>query len=307
MPDFGQLLVLLVVLVAAGLVVAGPILWPARTGVEAPAGERDATGLALRHRIAIESLHDVEADRRAGSLDREGYEAARAEAEERAARTLAALEATPAQAPDAPDGPRATTFSRRVAGLVGAGIVALILLGSFLPAPLSLANGTVVNTQLAAQLAADAARQEAIRRLETTLAAKPDAAGLVQLANLYLQGESSAEVQRAARLLILAIGLDPKQSDAYRLLITAYIQTGDYKDATAATDSYAKVAPKSPDIPFFRGLIAYQGSGDRVAAVRWFNAFLEAAPDDPRTVMVRSLRAEAAGLLPGTPTPSPGS
>jgi cytochrome c-type biogenesis protein CcmH/NrfG len=306
MPDFGQLLVLLVVLLAAGLLVAGPILWPARTGVEAPAGEEDATGLALRHRIAVESLHDVEADRRAGSLDREGYEAARAEAEERAARTLAALQAAPAQAPDASDGPRATT-SRRVAGLVGAGIVALILLGSFLPAPLTLANGTVVNTQLATQQAAEAARQEAIRRLETTLAAKPDAAGLVQLANLYLQGGSSAEVERAARLLILAIGLDPQQSDAYRLLITAYIQTGDYKDATAATDSYAKVAPKSPDIPFFRGLIAYQGSGDRAAAVRWFDAFLKAAPDDPRAVMVRSLRAEAAGQLPGTPTPSPSS
>jgi cytochrome c-type biogenesis protein CcmH/NrfG len=307
MPDFGQLLALLFVLLAAGLVVAGPILRPARTGVEAPAREEDATGLALRHQIAVESLHDVEADRRAGSLDRAGYEAARAEAEERVASTLAALEAAPAPAPDAPNGPRATTSSRRVAGLVGAGIVALILLGSFLPAPLTLANGTVVNNQLAAQQAAEAARQEAIRRLETTLAVKPDAAGLVQLANLYLQGGSSAEVERAARLLILAIGLDPKQSDAYRLLITAYIQTGDYKDATAATDSYARVAPKSPDIPFFRGLIAYQGSGDRAAAVRWFDSFLKAAPDDPRAVMVRSLRAEAAGQLPGTPTPSPGS
>ena len=307
MPDFGQLLVLLVVLLAAGLVVAGPILWPARTGVEPPAGEEDATGLALRHRIALESLHDVEADLRAGSLDSEGYEAARAEAEERAARTLAALEAAPAEAPDASDGPPATHSSRRAAGLVGVGIAALILLGSFLPAPLTLANGTVVNAQLATQQAAEAARQEAIRRLETTLAAKPDVAGLVQLANLYLQGGTPAEVQRAARLLILAIGLDPKQSDAYRLLITAYIQTGDYKDATAATDSYAKVAPESPDIPFFRGLIAYQGSGDRAAAARWFDAFLKAAPDDPRTVMVRSLRAEAAGQLPGTTTQSPGS
>jgi len=306
MPEFGQLVILLVVLVAAGLVVAGPLLWPARTDVESPLGEEDAAGLALRHRIAVESLHDVEADRRAGSLDPEGYQTARAEAEERAARTLAALEA-PAQALDAPNDPqRAASPSRGVAALVGAGIVALILIGSFLPAPLTLANGTVVNAQLAAQQAAEATRQGAIRRLETTLAAKPEAAGLVQLANLYLQGGSSADVQRAARLLILAIGLDPKQSDAYRLLITAYVQTGDYKDATAATDSYAKIAPSSPDIPFFRGLIAYQGSGDRAAAVRWFDAFLEAAPGDPRAVMVRSLRAEAAGQLPGSTTGSPG-
>ena len=143
MPELGQIVILLVVLLAAGLVVAGPILWPARIGGDGLAGEEDAAGLALRHRIAVESLHDVEADRRAGSLDPEGYEAARAEAEERAARTLAALEAALAQAPDAPSAPRATTFSRRAAGLVGAGIVALILFGSFLPAPLTLANGTV--------------------------------------------------------------------------------------------------------------------------------------------------------------------
>jgi len=305
MPEIGQLLILIIVLLAAGLVVAGPLLRPART-VEAPLGGEDIAGLALRHRIAVESLHDVEADRRAGSLDAEGYETARAEAEERAVRTMAALEAARAHASDAPNGPERTTSpSRRLTALVGAGILALILVGSFLPAPLTLANGTVVNAQLAAQQAAEAARQEAIRSLETTLAAKPDAAGLVQLANLYMQGGSPAEIQRAAGLLILAIGLDPRQSDAYRLLITAYIQAGDYKDATAATDSYARVAPSSPDIPFFRGLIAYQGSGDRVAAVRWFDAFLKAAPDDPRAVMVRSLRAEAAGLLPGAPSGSP--
>ena len=115
-------------------------------------------------------------------------------------------------------------------------------------------------------------------------------------------------MQHAASLLILAVRLDPKQVDAYRLLVTAYIQAGDYKDATAATDAYATLAPTSADIPFFRGLVAYRGTGDRSAAIRWFDAFLKAAPNDPRAVMVRSLRAEAAGELPGAggPTTSPG-
>jgi cytochrome c-type biogenesis protein CcmH/NrfG len=301
MPDLGQLVILLVVLLGAGVVVAGPLLWPARTGVDMPLVEEDAAGLALRHRIAVESLHDVEADRRAGSLDEQGYATARAEAEERAALTLAALEASRSVSTrSAVDASRGSRASRRVAGALGAGIVALVLVGSFLPAPLTLANGTVVNTQLAAQQAAEAARQEAITRLEGSLATKPDAAGLVQLASMYMQGGDTAGLQRAARLLIAAIALDPRNSDAYGLLITAYIRAGDYPDATAATGAYAKVAPRSPDIPFFRGLIAYQSSGDRAEAVRWFDAFLNAAPNDARVPMVRSLRAEAAGELPGS-------
>ena len=311
MPDLAQLLILLVVLLAAGLLVAAPLVWPARSGVESASAEGDAAGLALRHRIAVESLRDVEADHRAGSLDDAGYQAARAEAEERAARTLAALEAARSAGPEGGVvESRGFWTARRIAGALGVGIVALVLVGSFLPAPLTLANGTVVNSKLAAQQATEAARQQQISRLKANIGAKPDAATLVQLADLYMQGSSSADLQQAAQWLIFAIQLDPKNSDAYRLLISAYIRAGDYADATAATSAYAKLAPSSPDIPFFRGLIAYQGTGDRAAAVRWFDAFLKAAPSDARVPMVRSLRAEAAGELPGgssrtSPSPSP--
>jgi cytochrome c-type biogenesis protein CcmH/NrfG len=307
MPDLLQLVILVLVLLAAGLVVAGPLLWPVQASVEPPLPEEDAAGLALRHRIAVESLRDVEADHRAGSLDEQGYELARADAEERAARTLAALEeARPLRSGGAPGESRGSRSSRKIAGVLGAGIVVLVLAGYFLPAPLTLANGTVVNAQLAAQQASEAARQEAIKRLQASLATKANAPGLVQLANLYMQGGDAAGNQRAAQLLIAAITLDSKSSDAYQLLITAYIRAGDYVDATAATSAYAKIAPSSPDIPFFRGLIAYQGSGDRAAAVRWFDAFLKAAPNDERVPMVRSLRAEAAGQLPSGPSGSAG-
>jgi tetratricopeptide (TPR) repeat protein len=305
MPDLAQLVILLVVLLAAGLLVAAPVVW--RTGVESQAADDRAGGLALRHRIAIESLRDVEADHRAGSLDEPAYEVARAEAEDRAARTLAALEAGDPGPERAMVESRGPWTSRRLAGALGAGIVALVLIGSFLPAPLTLANGTVVNSQLAAQQAAEATRQSEISRLQAVIKAKPEAATMVRLADLYLQGSSAADLQQAARWLIFATQLDPKSSDAYRLLITAYIRASDYADATFATNAYAKVAPSSPDIAFFRGLIAYQGSGDRAAAIRWFDAFLAAAPSDARVPMVRSLRAEAAGELPGGPesiTPS---
>ena len=312
MADIGQLLILLVVLVGAGAVVAGPLLRPAGEAADPSRTGDDFASLALRHRIAVESLRDVGADRRAGSLDAEAYMVARAEAEERAARTLAAMEAARGQAGGEPrEAAQRPGDSRRVAGAVGVMLLALIVIGSLLPTPLTLANGTVVNTQLAAQESAEQARQGAIRQLEKKVVAKPEASGLVQLASLYLQGGTAGDFQHAANLLLLAIRLDPKAPDAYRVLITAYIQTGDYKDATAATDAYARIAPSSTDVPFFRGLIAYQGTGDRAAAIRWFDAFLKAAPDDARAVMVRSLRAEAAGQLPGgstgSPAPSPGS
>jgi cytochrome c-type biogenesis protein CcmH/NrfG len=251
----------------------------------------------------------VEADRRAGSLDPDAYAVARAEGEERAARTRAALEAAEKDLPS-PAAPRVARRSWRAAALIGGSLAALALIGTLLPAPVGLANGTVVNAQLAAQQQAEQERQAAIRQLEAQLAAKPQAAGLVQLAKLYLQGGTAGDYQHAADLLLLALRLDPKDADAYRLLITAYIQTADYVDATAATNAYAKVAPTSPDVPFFRGLIAYQGTGDRAAAIRWFDSFLKAAPDDARAAMVRSLRAEAAGQLPGaseSPSPRPGS
>jgi cytochrome c-type biogenesis protein CcmH/NrfG len=310
MPDLGQLLILLVVLLAAGAVVGAPLLRPASAEAGSPQRPDDDLGsLALRHRIAIESLRDVEADRRAGSLDPEAYAVARADAEERAARTRAALEAAEKDLPP-PEAPGVARRSWRAAALVGGSVAILALIGTVLPAPVGLANGTVVNSQLAAQQQAEQERQAAIRQLEAQLAAKPQAAGMVQLANLYLGGGTARDYQHAADLLLLALRLDPKDADAYRLLITAYIQTADYGDATAATNAYAKVAPVSPDVPFFRGLIAYQGTGDRAAAIRWFDAFLKAAPDDARAPMVRSLRAEAAGQLRGasaSPSSRPGS
>jgi cytochrome c-type biogenesis protein CcmH/NrfG len=307
MPEIGQLLILVAVVLSSAVVVGWPLFGRSRDSAgssQVPVDDRGT--LALRHRIAVESLRDVEADRRAGSLDPDGYLAARAEAEERAARTLGALEAAGAREDDPASrsaagatGASGGVGSRRVAGVLGVVIAVLVVAGFLLPAPLSLANGTVVNAQLAAQQRAEAARQDSIHKLEASLSAKPEAAGLVELASLYLEGGTAADYQRAANLLLLAIRLDPKASDAYRLLITAYIQTGDYKDATAATDAYAKVTPTSPDIPFFKGLIAFQGTGDRAAAVRWFDEFLRTAPSDPRVAMVRSLRAEAAGQLPG--------
>jgi cytochrome c-type biogenesis protein CcmH/NrfG len=308
MPDGVELLLLVAVAGFCSLLVGLPIL---RRG--ASAGDRsvpevgdDLATLTIRHRIALEALRDVEADRRAGSLDDAGYAALRDEAEEHAARTLTALEAEQRN-PLAPTSPRSVhPRARPVAIGAGVALVAILVGGWFLPAPWTLANQTVVNEQLAAAQNAEAKRQALIDGLLTELSAHPnDAPRLVALGRAYLEGGTDLDRQRAGIVLLEALKVDPTSQDAYRLLISAYISAGDYTNAGAATDAFAKVAMTPADVAFFRGLIAYQGSGDRSGAVRWFDQFLQLAPDDPRAAMVRSLRAEAAGQLTGSsPTAS---
>ena len=82
-------------LLAVALVVAGAVvLLPLRRAGPALADDgRDAA--AVRHRVALEALLDVEADRRAGSLDDASYAEQRAEVEARAAATASALDRLP--------------------------------------------------------------------------------------------------------------------------------------------------------------------------------------------------------------------
>jgi cytochrome c-type biogenesis protein CcmH/NrfG len=237
----------------------------------------------------------VEADRRAGSLDDAAYQRERAEAEERAALTLAEVEA-PRQRPALPS--TRSGGGRRPVAWLGAALTAALLVAFALPEPFSLAPQTVVNQGLADALAREAERQAEIQRLLTAVESNPDDPALYSdLADAYLAGSSAEDLQRAAVALQVVIGLDPQNRSAYRRLITAYIAAGDYADAQAATDSYAGFAdPDEPDIPFYRGLIAFR-TGEAAAAVRHFDRFLVLAPDDERAAMITSLRADAAGQL----------
>ena len=259
MPDLIELILLL----ALGLVVAGFVAVPLwRAAAPTPASDDEAP--VIRHRVAVEALRDVEADRRAGSLDEAGYAEQRAEAEARAVSTLAELELAPNHAPlgSRPRG-------RRGALLLGAAVAGALLVGSLLPAPIGLANRTTV-----------------------------DAAGLSALADTYLARDTRDDLARGAALLLALIREQPENESAYQRLITAYIRAEDYVDGAAATDALAHFAPDSPDVPFFRGLIALRGAGDKHAAIQQFDRFLQLAPDDPRGVMVRALRAQAAGVGP---------
>jgi tetratricopeptide (TPR) repeat protein len=279
-----EALLLLIGLLALGAVILAPLRRPV-VGVAVDA-ERDAA--AVRHRVSLESLRDVEADRRAGSLDERGYVEQLAEAEARAAATAAELDATRQPAAETPRfriGPAIVT-----AAVIGLALVA----GSLVPA-LGVGNSTQVNEQLAAQQEAETARQTEIDRLLGALAADPeDSETLSELADLYLAGSTVDDLRRAAAALQVLIALEPDRADAYERIIAAYLRAGDYGDARSALESYEEVATADPvELAFFDGLIALNGEDDPERAIAAFDRFVELAPDDPRAPMVRGLRAEA--------------
>ena len=282
-------LVLLIGLVVAGAFAVAPLL---RRGVEARPEQDERDAAAVRHRVALETLRDVEADRRAGSLDDAAYADQLAQAESRAATTGAALEEA-ASRPQAVRDPR--EHGPRL-GLAAAGAIgAALLVGAMLPAT-GLANRTVVNEALADAQAAEADRQDRISELLQSLDPDaPDAATLSELADAYLAGSTEEDLVRAVVSLRLLIELEPDRADAYERSMTAYLRADDHANARAVHDAYAGVGTADPvELAFFDGLIA-RGEGDAAAAARAFDRFLQLAPDDLRAGMVRGLLDEAAG------------
>ncbi|HEY8179034.1 MAG TPA: tetratricopeptide repeat protein [Candidatus Limnocylindria bacterium] len=280
----GELLLLILVAGAVALAVAWPLL-DAREPTAEPEPDPEREAAMVRHRLALEALRDIEADRRAGSLDDAAYRAQREEAEVHAAGTLRALQAiAPEEEADTATGQqpaRARGRSWRLPALVG-GVVALLLLAAFAaPPPFGIAEKD--------------ARLERIRQLTDTVSANPrDVDALAELSDLYLAGGTADDVSRALVSLVLMRDAAPQSRDANQRLVTLLVRTGLWDDAKAATDRYASVVGKDdPDIPFFRGLIA-RGNGDNPEAVRQFDRFLELAPNDPRAQMIRGLRDNLA-------------
>jgi cytochrome c-type biogenesis protein CcmI len=291
MPDLAQWALLLLLGMAVAAVIAWPILRPRATVSFDTQAEAEAQ--ALRHRVALDALLDVEADRRAGSLDDASYERERAEAEARAAETVIPR---PVDAPL----PAAARQGRGMVVALAAPIALALLVAFALPGSIGLGQRTVVNRALADAMSREADRQAEIQRLLGLFEANPQDAKVVSdLADAYLAGDSADDLQRGAVALQILLALEPENHSAYRRLIDAYIVTAHYDDAQATTDSYATIAGTGePDIPFYRGLIAFR-RGDSATAVREFDRFLALAPADGRVSMVSSLRAEAAGELPG--------
>jgi tetratricopeptide (TPR) repeat protein len=278
-------------LLAAGLLVAGiVVLEPLRRPrpPSHPGAERDAA--AVRHRVALEALRDVEADRRAGSLDDRGYAEQLAEAEARAAATESELASASSPARHAEPAPAGAGLAVAAAVVLGLALV----VGSLLPAT-GVANATDVNEALAAAEEAEAARQVEIDRLLDALEADPqNMETLSDLADAYLAGSTRDDLRRAAAALQVLIALEPDRADAYERVIAAYLRADDFVNARRALDSYRERVTADPvELAFLDGLIALRGEDDPRRATEAFDRFLELAPDDPRAAMVRGLREEA--------------
>lgn len=286
-------IVLALALLAAGVAV----LWPLRrapSAADVTVEERRAA--EARHRVALESLRDVETDRRAGSLDDAAYAAALAEGEANVATTRAALDRL-AAAPVAPARPPSPSRSSRVSAVAVAvaGLIAVLLVaGSLVPAA-GIANRTEINEGLAAARAAEESRQERIAELTAAFAADPtDVAVLSELADAYLAGSSPRDLAAAAASLQLLIAAEPGRADAYERIVAAYVRANDFINARAALEAYEGIEAADPaEVAFFDGLIALRGEGDEERAVAAFDRFLDLAPDDGRAEMIRSLRDDA--------------
>jgi len=282
MPD---LLIVVIALVVTGLVVLAPLRRGSGTALD---DDREAA--ELRHRVALEALRDVEADRRSGSLDDAAYEQQLAEAEARALETRRGLASMPQSPPVAAGG-----HGRRSA-VVAAGVIGVLLVGGWAVPATGVANRTQTNESLAAAEAAEGARQDRIRELTDQLAATTDdPAVLSQLADAFLAGSDREDLSRAVVVLQALLGVDPERPDAYERIVSAYLRAGDPANARAAHDAYAELASADPvELAFLDGLIA-RAAGDGERAVEAFDRFLELAPDDPRADMIRGLRDEADG------------
>ena len=177
------------ILLLLGLVVAGAaVLRPFWTSSVDEVASADQDGAAIRYRVALEALRDVEADRRAGSLDDVAYAEQLAEAEARAARARAALGTV--SAPPTVASPRARRAAVMVAGLIGA-----VLLGGWFVPSTGIANRTQINESLAAAERAEAERQQRIGDLRASLAQDPrDPETLSALADAHLEGSSQDDV-----------------------------------------------------------------------------------------------------------------
>ena len=274
-----EIILLFVALAVAGLAVLLPM---SRGATKDDRDDGDAA--ALRHRVALEALRDVEADRRAGSLDDAGYAEQLAEAEARASETRAAL------GESVPLGPTTGTGGRTVALVTAGAIAAVLLAGWFVPG-VGIANSTVIIQGLAEVQATEAARQERIGELQQALTQSPeDTDTLSSLADAHLAGSTHDDLVRAAVALQLLIAMEPDRVDAYERIMTAYLRAGDHANARAAHDTYLELEDADPvEAAFFEGLIAMR-EDDLDAARAAFDRFLELAPEDSRASMIRGLR-----------------
>jgi cytochrome c-type biogenesis protein CcmH/NrfG len=245
----------------------------------------------------LRSLEDLEAERAAGEIEPERYEALRDDYTARAAAVLRTLEGSSETTPAAPPVPR----RRRM--VVGLGVVAFAALaGLALAGSMGerLPGGTATGNQQTAEGREAPAGQDR-QTLERAVAERPDdPAAHLALARFLL---GTNDVVGAVKEFDATTRLDPRRAEAWAYSGWVFYlasrsdaeHRADLLDrAMERLDRALAVDESFPDARFFRGMVLFRGKGDAAAAVPEFERFLALLPpDSPVAEQVRPVLEEA--------------
>ena len=212
------------ILLALGLLVAGAVvlapLWR-----RPPAALRDETrdGAEVRHRVALETLRDVEADRRAGSLDEAAYAEQLAEAEARAAATADCPGGRSAHRSSPGDGSRRPHRRHR-----DGRVLAVVLVGARCCPPAGVANSDRRERGAGCRRGRRGGPPGPDRGRcwpGSWSNARTTPTALSELADAYLAGSTAGgPASSPLRLLQVLIRSSPERADAYERVVGAYLR-----------------------------------------------------------------------------------
>ncbi len=254
-------------------------------------GERD---------FLLKSLDDLEAERAAGGIDEESYQALHDDYTARAAATIRALrdgvDARPA-GPEVSWRRRGAVIAGIAAFAIAAGLTLAYALGARLPG--QTASG---NAQTTSGTVSSATRRE---RLEAAVKANPDDVASRLLLARYL--ESANDISGALEQYDAVIGIDPNSSEAQaqsgRLL---YLAAGQAPAADAAPlvakaaqrlDRSIELDPEYADARFFRAIVRANEFADFAGAQTDLQRYLLAAPNGTFAGQARQLLADVTDAL----------
>ncbi len=255
----------------------------------------------------LRSLDDLEAERAAGGIDDDSYQALHDDYTARAAAVIRALRDGVDARPVAPKVP----WSRRllIIGLIlavaaGAGVALASSLGSRLPGETSSGN---TGTRPPKKNTASSRRKE----LEAQVKAHPDDVGSRLLLARFLEGDN--DIAGALEQYDAVIGIDANNTEAYaqsgRLLYIAAqaapSQAADLVDRSKARlDKAIEIDPEFADARYFRAIVLANEFGDFAGAQNDLQRYLLLSPQGEFADQARQLLADVTRALEPNTTAS---
>lgn len=261
--------------------------------------------------VLLQSLDDLEAERREGGIDEESYRALHDDYTARAAAAIRALrDGIDARPPEPPGSWRrkAIAIALVVSFATAAGVSLALALGARLPGQTASGNSSSRESssgsssrdrveQLRAAVEADPSNVATRLLLAQLLEADGDLAGaLAQYdAVTAIDGANAEAAAQSGRILYLTAGRAPA-ADAAGLVDRAVERL----DRAIALD------PEHADARFFRAIVRANEFGDFAGAQADLQRYLLAEPDGRFADQARQLLADVTAALESSPTPTTG-